>query len=147
VPYGSERPALITLAASEHTATEVSGFDLLGYIRHMLLRATVAAGIVAVAVPVRVGASRLATAGVIPGGSKRNPTYVDPHVRWDRQVGEVERLLLADTQTSGSPLTAVYPEGKVTLLADLARHATPASAVISEIVHAERDRAGDDAES
>ncbi len=125
------------LAAGAHAATDVTGFGLLGHLRHMMLGAGAAARIVAGAVPTFECASRLAAAGLVPGGSKRNLSYVDPHVRWDPRVTDLERLLLADAQTSGGLLISVPPEGEETLLAALEQHSTPARAVVGEIVAGE----------
>ena len=125
------------LAAGAHAATDVTGFGLLGHLRHMLLGAGAAARIVAGAVPTFECAPRLAAAGLVPGGSKRNLSYVDPHVRWDPRVTDLERLLLADAQTSGGLLIAVPPEGEETLLAALEQHSTPTRAVVGEIVAGE----------
>jgi selenide,water dikinase len=125
------------LAAGAHAATDVTGFGLLGHLRHMLLGAGAAARIVAGAVPTFECASRLAAAGLVPGGSKRNLSYVDPHVRWDPRVTDLQRLLLADAQTSGGLLIAVPPEREAKLLAALEQHSTPARAVVGEIVAGE----------
>jgi selenide,water dikinase len=125
------------LAAGAHAATDVTGFGLLGHLHHMLLGAGVAARIVAGAVPMLECASRLAAAGLVPGGSKKNLSYVDPHVRWDPRLTDLERLLLADAQTSGGLLIAVPPQGEETLLAELEKHATPARAVVGEILAGE----------
>jgi selenide,water dikinase len=61
-------------------------------------------------------------------------------VEWDRELDEIDRLLLCDAQTSGGLLIAVPPEGEETLLAELERHRTPVRAVLGEIVAGEPGR-------
>ena len=73
----------------------------------------------------------------MPGGSKRNLRYVEPVTRFDPAIGEVERLVLADAQTSGGLLLAVAPENEAALLAELARRGTPAHATVGEIIPGE----------
>jgi selenide,water dikinase len=77
------------------------------------------------AVPVIDGARALAEAGQIPGGSKRNRTFVEPSVRFEDEVDEVTRMLLADAQTSGGMLIACPPDSLVTLLAAMKDGGTP----------------------
>jgi selenide,water dikinase len=128
------------LAAGAHAATDVTGFGLLGHLHHLLLGAQAAARIRAGAVPILDFVFDLATAGLVPGGSRRNLSYVDACVEWDPGVSELARLLLCDAQTSGGLLIAVPPDGERTLLAELERRATPARALIGEIVAGEPGR-------
>jgi selenide,water dikinase len=128
------------LAAGAHAATDVTGFGLLGHLRHLLLGSGTAARIGAGAVPVLEFAADLAAAGAVPGGSRRNLSYVEACVEWDAGVSEVERLLLCDAQTSGGLLIAVPPEGEQTLVDELERRGTPARAVVGEIVAGEPGR-------
>lgn len=124
------------LAAGAHAATDVTGFGLLGHLRHLALGAGTGARLHARAVPVLEFTTRLAREGFAPGGSKNNLAYVAPHCRWDG-VGDAERLLLSDAQTSGGLIIAVPPDRTEALLAELARHGTPARAVIGELTSAE----------
>jgi selenide,water dikinase len=55
-------------------------------------------------------------------------------VEWDPELGEAERLLATDAQTSGGLLLAVRPERLAALLAALEAEGTLARAVIGEIV-------------
>ncbi len=122
------------LAAGAHAATDVTGFGLLGHLHHLLAGSGVAARVHVGAVPRFEFALPLAEAGIVPGGTKRNLAYVEPHTRWDEKVSETERLLLADAQTSGGLLIAVPPEGERSLLRDLEQSAALAHHVIGEVV-------------
>jgi selenide,water dikinase len=122
------------LEAGARAATDVTGFGLLGHLHHLLLGARAAAKLYARAVPVLEFARPLADEGQVPGGTRKNLAYVEPHARFDPALGPGERLILADAQTSGGLLIAVPPEGEQTLLAALERHRTPARATVGEVV-------------
>lgn len=128
------------LAAGAHAATDVTGFGLLGHLHHLLLGAKAAARIEAGAVPVFDFCRKLAGKGVAPGGTKRNLSYVEPHVRFEATIEEADRLLLCDAQTSGGLLIAVPRSGLRTLLAELEKNGAPARAVVGELVRGEVGR-------
>jgi selenide, water dikinase len=93
------------LDAGVDCATDVTGFGLLGHL-HKLARASgVTALVDAAAVPHLDGAVRAVRDGYVPGGSRRNLSWVSPHTDFGR-LGEERRLLLADAQTSGGLLIA-----------------------------------------
>jgi len=122
------------MAAGVRAATDVTGFGLLGHLHHLAEASGCAARVFAGAVPVFDGARATAAAGDIPGGSRRNLEYVAEIARFDAGLGETDRLLLADAQTSGGLLLAVPADGEARLLDELERHGTPARAVVGEIV-------------
>ncbi|HEY67757.1 MAG TPA: selenide, water dikinase SelD [Thermoflexia bacterium] len=100
--------------------TDVTGFGLLGHLREMTAGAGVDAVVYADCVPVLGAAWTFAGAGVVPGGTRDNLAFVEPHVDWDEAISEVQKLILADAQTSGGLLIAVGRERLDTLLAALA---------------------------
>ncbi len=122
------------LAAQARAATDVTGFGLLGHLYNLLQASGHAARLSAGAVPSFGFARELAEEGLVPGGSKRNLEYVEAVTRFDASLGEVERLLLADAQTSGGLLLAVPPENEDRVLAELEAEGTPARAVIGEVI-------------
>ena len=96
--------------AEAEAATDVTGFGLLGHLHRMLLASGVAAELEAGAVPLldpRI--LELARRDVIPGGTKRNLSYVRPHTDFG-ELPEPERAILADAQTSGGLLIAATGE-------------------------------------
>jgi len=93
----------------------------------------VGAEIWAGSVPRLPGARRLAQAGHVPGGTMRNLESAETFTEWDGGLDAVERLLLADAQTSGGLLLAVHPEALPRLLAALAAHQAPAAAEIGVV--------------
>ncbi|HLI57796.1 MAG TPA: AIR synthase-related protein, partial [Actinomycetota bacterium] len=66
--------------------------------------------------------------------------YFSPYVDVDPAVGETDRTLLFDAQTSGGLLIAVDPTAEAALVADLQRRGTPAAAVVGRIVEGEPGR-------
>ncbi|MDP9329224.1 MAG: selenide, water dikinase SelD [Actinomycetota bacterium] len=122
VKRGSATPELITvaidlmtttnaaasqamIAAGADAATDVTGFGLLGHLHRMLLSSGCAAVLRADAVPLIAGVLDLARAGVVPGGTQRNHTFVKTATDWG-ELSEPEQLVLADAQTSGGLLIA-----------------------------------------
>lgn len=93
------------LSAGVTCATDVTGFGLLGHL-HKLARASgVTARVDAGAVPYLDEARRAAEDGYISGGTRRNLAWVAPHADFG-DTPELDRLLLADAQTSGGLLIA-----------------------------------------
>jgi len=106
--------------ADAHAATDVTGFGLLGHLRHLCLGAGLQARISAAAVPVLSAARRLVGDGAVPGGTRRNLDYAAAITTFDAAVSTGDRLLLADAQTSGGLLVAV-PQDRVGALIDALR--------------------------
>lgn len=101
-------------------ATDVTGFGLLGHLREMAAASGVDAEVEAAAVPLLPGVRDLAAADGVPGGSLENHDHVAPHVDFAPGLSRVDRLLLADAQTSGGLLIALPEERCEALLAKLA---------------------------
>jgi len=117
-------------AAGVRAATDVTGFGLLGHLRSMLAASGCAADVHARAVPRLPAVRALAEQGHVPDGTRRNLESLLATTAFDAALDEVERLILADAQTSGGLLLAV-PEARLdTLLAALAERGTPAAAVV-----------------
>ncbi len=125
------------LAAEARAATDVTGFGLLGHLYNILDASGCAARLVASEVPLFGSTRALAEAGLVPGGSRRNLEYVAKSARFDAGVAEIDRLILADAQTSGGLLLAVPPENEAALLADLEARGTLARATIGEVLAGE----------
>lgn len=115
-----------------NAVTDVTGFGLLGHLREVCVASGVGARIHAPAVPVLEAARALATAGTIPGGTKRNLAWAEGFTTFDAAIGTVDRLLLADAQTSGGLLISVAADKVDRLMAAMAGR-TLAAAVIGEL--------------
>jgi selenide,water dikinase len=94
------------LAAGVTCATDVTGFGLLGHLYKLARASGVTAVVDAKAVGYLDGARRAAESGFVSGGTQRNLDWVAPHTDFAASVSEVDRLLLADAQTSGGLLIA-----------------------------------------
>jgi len=126
--------AMLAAGGGVHAATDVTGFGLLGHLRTLLEASGAAAEVRAAAVPVLPGARAAAERGAIPGGTERNLASLADAVTFGAGVGQTDRVLLADAQTSGGLLIAVAPERVDALVAALTREGTPAAAVIGRVV-------------
>jgi selenide,water dikinase len=111
-------------------ATDVTGFGLLGHLGELLVASGVAAEIWAGNVPRLAGVRRLAEDGHIAGGTRRNLEAAGGTTTFDAALDDVERLILADAQTSGGLLLAVRPERAAALVAALKARKALAAAVI-----------------
>jgi len=84
--------------------TDITGFGLLGHLHEMTTGSNVIAEIQMSSIPILTEARRLAEMGIVPGGTINNLEYVRPHISFDRNISNVDQLLLADAQTSGGLL-------------------------------------------
>ncbi len=121
------------LACGARAATDVTGFGLLGHLHHLARASGVAARVVADRVPVLPFARAHAGAGRVPGGTRRNLAYVEPHLT-ARGVDEADLLVLADAQTSGGLLIAVPADRTAALVAELERTEAAVAAEVGELV-------------
>ena len=93
------------LRAEAESATDVTGFGLLGHLRRMLEASGCAAEVEAAAVELLPGVLDLARRDVVPGGTKRNHAWLQETTHWG-ELPPPEQLVLADAQTSGGLLIA-----------------------------------------
>jgi len=124
-------------AAPVHAATDVTGFGLLGHLNSLLRASGAAAELDSRAVPVLPRVRELVERGAVAGGSKRNLASVAHAVTFDADVTEVDRIILADAQTSGGLLVALPESSRDAVLAALRREGTLAAAVIGRVVAGE----------
>ncbi|KAJ4456448.1 selenide, water dikinase [Paratrimastix pyriformis] len=107
------------VAVGVHSATDVTGFGLLGHLMGMTRGSHVDCDIYASSVPLIPGVEALATAGAIPGGTLSNMDYTAPAIVWAEGTSQLQRILFCDAQTSGGLLIACPPENLDALLAKL----------------------------
>ena len=124
-------------------ATDVTGFGLAGHLRNLVHGSAVSATVHADALPVLPGVWRHLAAGLVPGGSKSNRTFLTPMLRWrggdDADARERVLTLACDAQTSGGLLLCVPPDRASAVVDELRGQGLPAAA-IGEV----RDRAADE---
>jgi selenide,water dikinase len=109
------------------SATDVTGFGLLGHLKHLVEASQVTAEIDSAEVLLLEGVLELAAAGKVPGGTRKNLAYAAAVTSFADAVPEPLRLLLADAQTSGGLLLCL-PAGRaaeaVQRLSDQGRQAS-----------------------
>ncbi len=115
----NKRTSEIMLEVGVSTATDITGFGLIGHLNEVLTASNLNARLRAGQVPVFDEAVRLAEMGTAPGGTKANQKNYDPLVEWDRDVSATERVLMNDAQTSGGLLIFVPKDKEGRLIAML----------------------------
>ena len=115
------------------SATDITGFGLLGHAREMAAGSKVSLVIDSAAVEFLPGALDCARADFTPGGLKRNIEFITGCVEFSHGVAEETRTLLFDPQTSGGLLLSVAPEDAPRLLSALRERNVPARE-IGEVV-------------
>ena len=119
-----------------HACTDITGFGLLGHLYGMTRASGVGAKIKLSKVPILPEVWELAKEGCIPGGTRKNYSFLQEKeaVTWDPGIDEMTRLVISDAQTSGGLLIAVAKEKSQDLRSRLEARKTPAAALIGEIV-------------
>ncbi len=90
-----------------HAATDITGFGLLGHLLELCQASQVSAQLEFSKLPFLPTVFELAKDGIVPGGTKRNLAYVEPHVSFGNSFTADQKLLCADAQTSGGLLIAL----------------------------------------
>jgi len=121
------------LAAGVVAGTDVTGFGLAGHLHRMLLASGAAAELDARRVPALPGASGLAAAGYVSGGTRANIARMNDALTVTGDVPPEIILLVHDAQTSGGLLLATPPRVADALFGHLARRGLPA-AVVGKVV-------------
>jgi selenium donor protein len=129
----NRRAKELGVTAEVHAATDVTGFGLLGHLKNLCDASRVTAELTLASIPFLPTARALAEAGRIPGGSRKNLTWLEPFLDADG-VPDVDRLLLADAQTSGRLLLAAPSEDAASALARALSNEGHAAAVIGRLV-------------
>jgi selenide,water dikinase len=97
-------------AAGARSATDITGFGLIGHASEMAEASGVRFRIRFDALPWLPGALGYAEAWVFAGGAHNNHAFYNPLVTYTRPVLDWQETLLHDPQTSGGLLVAVAPE-------------------------------------
>lgn len=124
---------ILAASGAVHALTDVTGFGLLGHAWEMAEGSGLVLQLRARDVPVQDGVRELAAQDVVPGGSKANLRWVEPHVRFPADLPLADRLVLADAQTNGGLLAAVEA-GTAAALVERLRAAGVEAALIGEAV-------------
>ncbi len=120
--------------ASVHALTDVTGFGLLGHLLEICRGSGAGAAIDFAKIPLHPGSLEFARAGVVTGASGRNWAGYGRDVDLGRGIGDAERALLTDPQTSGGLLVACAPEAVAKVLSIFHDDGFMAAAEIGEVV-------------
>ncbi len=115
----NRRPAEIMAGIGVSTATDVTGFGLIGHLNEVLTASACAARLHAGRVPFFREAVTIADNDMIPGGTRANEKSYVPFVEWGGGVTDIQKALMNDAQTSGGLLIFVQKEKKERLVAAL----------------------------
>jgi len=116
-----------------HALTDVTGFGLLGHLLEVCRASPAGATIDFARVPLHPGVLALARAGLVTGASGRNWASCADEVVLDPAIGDAERALLTDPQTSGGLLVACAPEAAGEVVDIFAREGFEGATVIGEM--------------
>jgi len=108
----NKRAGEIMLDAGISTATDITGFGLIGHLSEVLKASKCQARVYSSRVPYFDEAIRLADIDIAPGGSLGNLKIYNSLVEWAKGVSDSEQVLMNDAQTSGGLLIFVPQEGK-----------------------------------
>lgn len=125
--------ARVMAGFSVHACTDITGFGLLGHLREMVVASGLGAKLELAAVPLLSGARDLAAAEVVPGGSLDNLEYVSASIDWSAGLSRVDKILLADAQTSGGLLIALPGNEAENLVENLRDRGVPRAAIIGHL--------------
>ena len=119
--------------AGVHALTDVTGFGLLGHLLEICRGSGVGARLDFARVPMLPGTLALAREGIFTGASGRNWAGYGGDVDAGEGIGDAERALLTDPQTSGGLLVACAPEAVTDVMAIFRREGFAAAAEIGTI--------------
>jgi selenide,water dikinase len=116
-----------------HSATDITGFGLLGHAMEMAEASDISLHFFADALPVLPDAERLAAEGANPGGANDNRTWLQSRVSVAPGVRNSLEQVLYDPQTSGG-LLIVIPPNQASAFAQALGNAGLPNAVIGEVL-------------
>ena len=111
----NRRAAELAQSVTVHSATDITGFGLLGHAAEIARNSGVGLQINVGAVPLLPGALEYAANGIAPGGLLRNQQFLAGDVRTTTSIDSGHELLLYDPQTSGGLLFVLPPAEAATL--------------------------------
>ena len=112
-----------------HACSDVTGYGLLGHAYEMASGSGVTVVLESATLPLLPGVARLAAAGYLTGGCKRNRSYLDGKVAVAPRVAKDLEEVAFDPQTSGGLLIAL-PKGKAPQLVKALRAARVTAATV-----------------
>jgi selenide, water dikinase len=109
-----------------HSATDITGFGLIGHAREMATGSGVSLRLHSAVLPLLEGALECIQAGYVPGGLKANREFAECMVDYAEGIPEEVKTIMFDPQTAGGLLLSVAREDAEPLLAALKAGGIPA---------------------
>jgi len=119
---------------SVHALTDVTGFGLLGHLVEIVKGSNASARIDWKSIPLLPTALDFAREGIATGASGRNWSGYAERIKLGAGVGEAEKALLTDPQTSGGLLVACESSACDEVLGIFRSEGFPQAAIVGEIV-------------
>ena len=119
---------------SVHALTDVTGFGLLGHLLEIAKGSNVAAKLDWKSIPILPQALEFANDSIATGASGRNWSGYGSRVKLSPSMGDAERALLTDPQTSGGLLVACAPGAVDEVLSIFRSEGFSQAAVVGEVV-------------
>ncbi|ODT36089.1 MAG: selenide, water dikinase SelD [Lautropia sp. SCN 70-15] len=120
-----------------HALTDITGFGLLGHTLELCRGARLSARLSMSEVPLIGDVRELAAQGLFTGASGRNWAAYGASVNMDASLGDVDRTLLTDPQTSGGLLVACAPDAVDRVLEIFRRDGFEQAAVVGDLAAGE----------
>ncbi|MBK8918554.1 MAG: selenide, water dikinase SelD [Betaproteobacteria bacterium] len=120
-----------------HAVTDVTGFGLLGHLLEVCKGSGVAAQLRYADLPLLPHAAQLAREGYVTGASGRNWAAYGGSVHLAAALGDSERALLCDPQTSGGLLVACAPEAATEVLSIFLQQGFSHVSTVGEVLQGE----------
>jgi len=115
----NKRASEIMVDVGVSTATDITGFGLIGHLNEVLTASRCSARLNSQQIPFFEDAPRLAEMSIIPGGTMENSRTFSQYVQWGKGVSHTIRILVNDAQTSGGLLIFVPSDRKDKLVSAL----------------------------
>jgi selenide,water dikinase len=116
------------------TATDVTGFGLMGHLSEMVVQSGVTAEVYAEQIPVFDGVLSCVRQGMVSGAVERNKEFAAQYVKVKKGVSKEMTEVLYDPQTSGGLLISIREDQSQRLVSLLHKRGLVQAAVIGKIV-------------
>jgi len=116
------------------SATDITGFGLLGHALKMAQAGGVTFRFNADTIPLLPGAYALAEQGCLPGACFRNQEFAQEACRFDKNIAYTLKMIMFDAQTSGGLFIAASRHRAQRLLDSLGKSGYEAAAIVGEVL-------------
>jgi len=116
------------------SATDITGFGLLGHLGEMCRASKVSAELQFDKINFLEGVEKLAQENIIPGGTRRNLEYAAGFTEFSTTLSNNQQLMVADAQTSGGLLISFNPDDAHDFLNEFNRTSRIKAFIVGRII-------------